>query len=250
MNTIYEGMDYESRITACEECLKDNKLSIFFFFVGFLPATGFLASWIVGTFIHNNVTQNYESDDSDDDSEDDEEVLYENEYPLDEAKNDNKDMDYKLCYITEMTPDGNVFMRYNDVDERYDFWSNKKAITYKYLETVARKFVTDFRCVELYINRQKDIDDQVQEEKEAKEREKMVKEDKKEESESDSDDDVFAKLKPVARKVNKKTGMKAAKRANRYRYQGNGVEFINQMKKKMEEKKKVGFSDWKHLLSN
>ena len=245
MNSIYEGMDYESRITACEECLDDNKLSIFFFLIGFLPATTFLASWIVGTFIHNNTQE--EEEEACDDSEE-EEVLYENEYPLDDAENDNEDMDYNLCYITERTPDGNVFMRYNDVDECYDFWSDKKVIMYKYLETVARKFVTNFRCSELYIDRQKDIEDQIREEKEAKEKEKMAEEDKKEES--DSDDDVFAKLKPKQPlKVTKKSKLKEARNANSYRYQGKEVEFIKKMKKKVEEeKKKVGFSDWKQLL--
>ncbi len=244
MNSMYEGMDYEDRITACEECLEDNKLLIFFFLIGFLPGTAFLASWIVGIFVHNNEPEE-EIVDTYNDNEDEEDVPYENEYSLDNVKNDNEDLDFNLCYITEITPDGSVFLRYNDADECYDFWSDKKVISYKYLETAARKFVTTFRCTNIYINREKDIKDQIQEEKELEEQKKMKKEDK----ESDSDDDVFAKLKPKPQLICKNTKMKSARIANRYRHQGKEDIFINLMKKSKSKSKTkdIGFADWKHI---
>ena len=55
-------------------------------------------------------------------------------------------------YTMETTPDGLVIMRYNKKDEGFEYWADN-TIAYKYLETVARKYVTMFHCGELYINR-------------------------------------------------------------------------------------------------
>ena len=133
-----------------------------------------------------------------------------------------------------MTPEGNVILRYNKENEGFEYWSDKKDVAYKYLETVARKYVTVFCCAELYIDRDKEIQDQIEKEEEEKkmkeEKEKMAKEDKEETE--DSDDDVFAKLKPPAekRKQSKKSNIRAAINANKYRYIGKLKEFADSMK--------------------
>ena len=43
-------------------------------------------------------------------------------------------------------------MRYHKKDEGFEYWADKD-IDYKYLETVARKYVTVFSCRDLYIDR-------------------------------------------------------------------------------------------------
>ena len=88
-------------------------------------------------------------------------------------------------------------MRYHKKDEGFEYWADKD-IDYKYLETVARKYVTVFSCRDLYIDRfsllkekVKNIKEQIEEnKKKAEEEEKKKKEEKEEET-----DDVFASLK-------------------------------------------------------
>lgn len=53
-------------------------------------------------------------------------------------------------FLMETTPNGNVIMKYNNERESFEYYSDKD-IPYKYLETVARKFVKTFFCYEYYI---------------------------------------------------------------------------------------------------
>jgi hypothetical protein len=55
----------------------------------------------------------------------------------------------KLGVVEETTPEGVVRMKFEDGVFKY--WSNR-AIQYKYLETVARKFVMVYECKDNYIN--------------------------------------------------------------------------------------------------
>lgn len=58
----------------------------------------------------------------------------------------------KYTYITEYTPNGLVFMQYNKDEEGFYYWSNH-SIQFKYLETVARKYVNFLHCKDYYIER-------------------------------------------------------------------------------------------------
>jgi hypothetical protein len=53
----------------------------------------------------------------------------------------------------EMTPVGNVIMQYNLTKELFVYYSDN-MVPFRYLETVARKYVCIFDCKELYIMRQ------------------------------------------------------------------------------------------------
>jgi hypothetical protein len=55
----------------------------------------------------------------------------------------------KMGVVEETTPEGHVRMKF--VDGIFLYWSNR-AIQYKYLETVARKYVMVYNCKENYIN--------------------------------------------------------------------------------------------------
>ena len=56
--------------------------------------------------------------------------------------------------VSEHTPSGEVIMMYTDM--HFVYWADK-PIAYKYLETVARKYVILFHCKDLYINLFKEL---------------------------------------------------------------------------------------------
>jgi hypothetical protein len=55
-------------------------------------------------------------------------------------------------FVMEQTPLGNVIMHYDFQKELFVYYSDNN-IPYRYLETVARKYVCTFFCKELYIER-------------------------------------------------------------------------------------------------
>lgn len=75
---------------------------------------------------------------------------YEFKYPLStpvEETEENK----RYKRVEEMTPEGNVYMSYDEPSNTFFYWS-EKAIAYKYLDVVARKFVIVYDCKEVYVN--------------------------------------------------------------------------------------------------
>ena len=46
-------------------------------------------------------------------------------------------------------------MRYDKNNEGFDYWCDDNQIEYKYLETVARKYIKIFNCKHLYFDREK-----------------------------------------------------------------------------------------------
>ena len=155
--------------------------------------------------------------------------------------------------VQESTPDGVVFMKWNEENEGFDYWCDNKEIKYVYLEVVARKYCTMFGCPEIYIDRGKDIQKQEELKKQTEEKANMEEEDKKEE-EVDSDDELFAKLKKpeqVKKSIEKKKTKTAAVRSNKYRRVGKISEMVllGKVKSKEEPKKKMTFSDWVNFSS-
>ena len=57
--------------------------------------------------------------------------------------------------LTEETPAGDIFFRYNHDNEGFEFWCDKHP-SYKILDTVARKYVKKFSCVDLYIDKREE----------------------------------------------------------------------------------------------
>jgi hypothetical protein len=73
---------------------------------------------------------------------------YLNNYNLEDAKH-LETAEYKKGVVFENTPDGIVVMKYNKNSEGFEYWSDKN-IGYKYLQVVARLFVTKHNCKNLY----------------------------------------------------------------------------------------------------
>ena len=240
---------YDYKLKSCEVCGENNFLLYFFFFSSMVPFTIILSSLFVAKCVWLPYVEKVKSMPNLSSDEEEEEIPYEEKYPIEDARDLNKDIDSDFCFINDYTPDGNVFMKFNKDNDGFDFWCDKKDISYQYLETVARKYVTYFSCASFYIDRERDIKDQIErQEKEIKEAEEAAKK-KAEQKEEDSDDDVFAKLKtPLEKKTNKK--IKAAIRANKFKWIGKVKEFpmIKKVKTQEKKKKKMDFSDWKNYL--
>ena len=80
-------------------------------------------------------------------------LLKNNEVPMKSSeKSLSYSYSYSYSYTMDHTPCGNIVMKYDREQESFTYYSDKKDIPYKYLETVARKFVINNDCLELYID--------------------------------------------------------------------------------------------------
>jgi hypothetical protein len=82
-------------------------------------------------------------------------IKYENKYKLNDEPDDELTQE-KLegllnCFILENTPNGNALILYNHNTNSFIYYSDH-SIPYKYLNTLARKYVKTFKCKKLYIN--------------------------------------------------------------------------------------------------
>lgn len=241
---------FETKSAACKYCVENNMLFPMFFLVSFIPFTILFSSWVVAKFVFLPYVEMAKNEKEIEWPEEEEIVKYEEKYPIIKKNVKNEDLDTDNCCVCESTPDGLVFMKYNKKNEIFDWWGDNKSVSYKYLETVARKYVNSFKCSNFYIDREEDLKEQIEKEKVEEEREKMEHEDKKEE-EVDSDDDLFVKLKPNEKIKPKKKGKRAAINGNNYKYCGKIKDF--KLLKKIENKKnkkKLDFSSWKSMLNN
>ena len=241
---------FETKSAACNYCIENNMLFPMFFLISFIPFTILFSSWVVAKFVYLPHMKDVENEkDIEWPDEEEEETPYEDKYPLAEAGDDNKDVDMGNNSICESTPDGLVFMKYNKDNEGFDWWGDNKQTAYKYLETVARKYVKVFKCSNLYIDREEDLKRQLEREKEEEERAKKEAEDKKEEE--DSDDDLFVKFKTNEKIKPKKKEKRAAINGNKYKYCGKIKDFkvLKQIVKKTVNKK-MDFNSWKSMFNN
>ena len=93
-------------------------------------------------------------------------------------------------YVIDMTPMGNVYMRYNNNKKSFEYFSNN-TIPYRYLEPVGRKYVMTYFCKPLFV----DIEDELKKAQIKKDEEKEIKDEKEKEKDKDKSKDVFARLK-------------------------------------------------------
>lgn len=220
-----------------------------------------VSSLIVGTCIYKK--HNPQEDESDEDESEVEEEPYEDKYDIDEI-DDISGNPSESVYISDVTPDGIAFMKYNNYKEGFEYWADK-TIQYEYLDTMCRKYVKYCRCKNMYIDRKrllKEKQERLEEEKKQEmEQKEMEKEDKNvlnNETKEDDDEDVFAKLKTNVDKQyeNRSSKKKAANvvdKANKYIYMGKLTEMVPFNVTRNDElsdtvtKKNVSFSMFKAL---
>uniref|UniRef100_A0A6C0LL93 Uncharacterized protein n=1 Tax=viral metagenome TaxID=1070528 RepID=A0A6C0LL93_9ZZZZ len=170
-------------------------------------------------------------------------------------------------YIFELTPLGNVIMRYNSKSETFDYFSDN-AIPYRILETISRKYVLRNNCVPLYVDMEQSLKES---EEKAREREKEIKEKELEKEKSSiKTKNIFASFKSYnkqsisnniqnippprngsnVRVENKDTIIVIKEEANRYSHQGKMVNFnfLKKIDKKIVNKKlALSFADFKAM---
>jgi hypothetical protein len=85
-------------------------------------------------------------------------VKYESYYPLSTPKEELQETEENIKneQVEEVTPDGKVKMKYNKEDNLFLYWSDK-PILYRYLETIARKYVILYDCKDVYVNMYKEL---------------------------------------------------------------------------------------------
>jgi hypothetical protein len=101
-------------------------------------------------------------------------------------------------YVIDMTPLGNIYMRYNNSKKSFEYFSNN-TIPYRYLEPVGRKYVMMYFCKPLFV----DIEDELkksqnkndQDKKEQTEKKEKDKNEKNTNEQGKKEKDMFAKLK-------------------------------------------------------
>ena len=109
--------------------------------------------------------------DDDDDTEDEDEgveevpeIAFENRYFTEYDDLEEKELtdkfvkDLTLNVIREETPKGEVLMYYGHEMGSFIYYSKTKEIPYKYLETLARKYVITYDCKRIYIDIRKEYE--------------------------------------------------------------------------------------------
>ena len=172
---------------------------------------------------------------------------YEDLIPFKDIYNCDIDLDSisKERYITGETPEGYVFMKYNIDEEGFEYWCNNKNIKFKYLETVARKYVSTYLCKGIYKDRN------VEEEPEDKEQEEESEDKEQEENKEEEVEDVFVKPKKSTIKNNNKRSISNII-SNKYIYKGDVNDltiFKQKIEKEDDKNKKLSFAEYKKLLS-
>jgi tetratricopeptide (TPR) repeat protein len=103
------------------------------------------------------------------------ETAFENRYFTEYDDLEEKDLtdkfvkDLTLNVIREETPKGEVLMYYGHEMESFIYYSKTKEIPYKYLETLARKYVIMYDCKKLYVDIRKEYEKGLNKYKEMKE---------------------------------------------------------------------------------
>jgi len=149
--------------------------------------------------------------------------------------------------IMETTPNGNVVMSYEydkDVPERSKFiyYANDKSIPYKYLDTVARKYVYVYKCPEIYVY----IKDELIKEQKKIEDEKKQEEDMKKLNQ-EKKNSVFASFKKYKNPLTEKRKRNILVTKNKYKYLGTIDDYNKTLLPKEDQKeiKQISFSDFK-----
>jgi hypothetical protein len=180
-------------------------------------------------------------------------------------------------FVLDNTPLGNVIMTYNNKKEVFEYYSDN-SIPYRFLETVARKYVTTYFCRPLYIDMEEELKESEKKILEQENKEKIQKEKEKEDELNNKNvvvkKSVFAKFKSYNKEswsTGKTTGAAPPKNSipnnltkntndnkillkentNRYNYQGKIANFslLKKIDKKdISKKYAMSFAEFKKKM--
>lgn len=211
-----------------------------FWFVGGTSSVLYFVFWLQELSMDYPDSDAESDADSDSDSQVETEpknIAYENEMFEEYDNLEDRELtedyvkDLSLNTITETTPRGDVLTYYDSELESFVYYSKTKEIPYKYLETVARKYVIKYDCKKIYIDIRKEYEKGVNKCKDIKE--KNNREQTGADIEANSANkkrQLFVKLKSYNRKaeVNNKQKDKIyilREKSNRFSYRGKIEEY-------------------------
>jgi len=181
-------------------------------------------------------------------------------------------------FVLDNTPLGNVIMTYNNNKEVFEYYSDN-SIPYRFLESVARKYVITYFCRPLYVDMEEELKESEKKRLEKENEEKLQKEKEKEELNNKAmipiKKSVFAKFKSYNKEggsggkinagaappknsipntntnTNNENKFLLKEKTNRYNYQGKIANFsmikkIN--KKEINKKYAMTFAEFKKKM--
>ena len=77
---------------------------------------------------------------------------YEGKYPLDTGELEESPENRLARRVQDETPQGVVAMTYDDATSTFFYWADASSVQYKYLDTVARKWVIVYDQRAVYVN--------------------------------------------------------------------------------------------------
>lgn len=221
---------------------------------------------------HSEGEQEQEEDEeSEQEESEDQEEDEEGESEDDEPYEENEDLvSLKDNFIEENSPRGIIYMAYDNSIHSYIYYSKTKDIPYKYLETVARKYVIDNKCLNIYVDYKEEYIQGLNKYKQRLQERKEFLEKKKEEQEQKEHEDnvenkkknIFANFKSYNKqdkstKNNTDTSTKEyilTENSNHYKYKGNLDDYEQMLKEKasqesvLKEYEQIDFKAYKNMI--
>jgi hypothetical protein len=77
---------------------------------------------------------------------------YEGKYPLDTGEIEESPANQLARRVQDETPQGVVAMTYDAASNTFSYWADASSVQYKYLDTVARKWVIVYDQRDVYVN--------------------------------------------------------------------------------------------------
>ena len=241
-----------------------NTLMIFsdFLFVGLniglgvLLAAMFVASNVYLPMIEKGGGSDDESVSEDEDEDEDVEEIYEEKYDEEYEKLEESELvedelkELKNNSLIETTPMGDVLMFYDQDYEYFKYYSDKKEVSYKILETVAKKYVITNDCKQIYT----DMNDEIMRQQEKNKGEAETSEAETSESETGEANEVsvFATLKTYNVKGNKgndSQNVYIKEKINIYKYGGRIEEYALIKNSAKDKVLRLDFASFKRMIS-
>lgn len=217
------------------------------------------------------IESDYSKEDGEEDGDEDEEEDEEGESEDDEPYEENEDLvSLKDNFIEEKSPRGIIYMAYDNSIDSYIYYSKTKDVPYKYLETVARKYVIDNNCLNIYVDYKEEYIQGLNKYKQRLQERKEFLEKKKEEQEQKEHEDnvenkkknIFANFKSYNKqdksiKNNTDTSTKEyilTENSNHYKYKGNLDDYEQMLKEKasqesvLKEYEQIDFKAYKNMI--
>ena len=212
-----------------------------------------------------------EEEDGEEDGDEDKEEEEDEEKEDDEPYEESEDLvSLKDNFIEEKSPRGIIYMAYDNSIDSYIYYSKTKDIPYKYLETVARKYVIDNKCLNIYVDYKEEYIQGLNKYKQMLQERKELLENKIKEKEQKQDEDnvenkkknIFANFKSYNKqdkstKNNTDTTAKEyilTENSNHYKYKGNLDDYEQMLKQKasqesvLKEYEQIDFKDYKNMI--